>query len=114
MYDFIERISTTSSYVHADGKTNNPNRPKSLEGNQIKTFNNKEETTDAMLSNINLEINLEIDTQLNYKEEKLHENCNMKSDNYSILKKSNVEDEKQSLVRKRISDLFQMNGNNSV
>ena len=102
--------------MQADGKTNNPNRPKTLEGNQIKSFDNAEETTDAMLPNINLKINLENCTQFNCGKEKSYKNDNTYSNMYSNrgCRSGKVEDERQSLVRKRISDIFLPEGHKTV
>ena len=102
--------------MQADGKTNNPNRPKTLEGNQIKSFDNAKETTDAMLPNINLKINLENSTQFNCGKEKSYKNDNTYSNIYTNrgCRRRKVEDERQSLVRKRISDIFLPDGHKTV
>ena len=102
--------------MQADGKTNNPNRPKTLEGNQIKSFDNAKETTDAMLPSINLKINLENSTQFNCGKEKSYKNDKTNSNIYSMreCRSRKVEDERQSLVRKRISDMFLPDGHNTV
>ena len=103
-----ENTSTTSSYACTDGKTNNPNRPKVFEGNQIKTFKSREESADAMLSNITLDINLKNDTPCNYEKEKSSKNNDIKNTLYSYKGYANNKDtnEKPSLVRSRISDIF--------
>ena len=99
---------TTSSYAFTDGKSNNPNRPKVFEGNQIKTFKSREESADAMLSNITLDINLKNDTPCNYKKEKSSKNNDITDTLYSHKGYENNRDtnEKPSLVRSRISDIF--------
>ena len=102
--------------MQADGKTNNPNRPETLEGNQIKSFDNAEETTHAMLPNINLKINLENSTQFNCGKEQSYKNDKTNSNMYSRRERRSrkVEDERQSLVRKRISDMFLPDGHKTV
>ena len=103
-----QSTSTTSSYAWTDGKTNNPNRPKVFVGNQIKTFKSREESTDAMLSNITQDINLKDDTPCNYKKEKSSKNNDIKNTLYSNKGYANNRDtnENPSLVRSRISDIF--------
>ena len=109
MLSFSQNTSTTSCYVHTDGITNNPNRSKVLEGNQTKSFDDEEKSTHAILSNITPTINVKNDTQFNYEKEKSfrYQEIGTHTYNHEGYTSSLINHEKQSIVRKRISDIFQ-------
>ena len=110
MLKFSQSTSTTSCYVHTDGRTNNPNRSKVLEGNQTKTFDNEQKTTHAILSNITTTINVKKHTQYDYEREKSIRGKDIGTYTHSQEGYTNspVNNQKQSNVQKRISDIFLM------